>query len=117
MTHAPNPNDRGTQLKLVQVNFKNQPAPAAEQKTAVQHCARQIANVPGLIWKIWINNSAGGEEGGIYLFQDEPSAHAYLEGEIFTQLKNLVGIEALQVKLFDVNEANSAITRAMFISK
>ncbi len=101
----------------MQVNFTNRTALTDEEKKAAQQRARQIATVPGLIWKIWISNPAGAEEEGIYLFQDEPSAHAYLEGAIFTQFKNLVGVEAMQVKLSDVNEVNSAITRAMFISR
>lgn len=117
MAQAQNPDDRKTRLKLVQVNFQNYAMSSAEGRKAALNLAREIATVPGLIWKIWLYNPAGAEEGGIYLFKDEPSADAYLEGEIFRGLKNLPGVEAMQVKTFEVNEYNSAITGAMFIAK
>ena len=44
---------------------------------AMQDLARSIAQEPGLRWKIWTENEATGEAGGIYLFEDVASAQAY----------------------------------------
>ena len=37
-----------------------------------------IAEEPGLLWKIWTENEAAGEAGGINLFKDAASAKASL---------------------------------------
>lgn len=104
--------DRSNSLKLVQVNFQHQKSATAEAQQAALERAHKIAQVSGLIWKVWIDDGNRQEAGGIYLFQDEAAARAYLEGEIFTRLKEMPGVSAMQVKLFDVNAAPSAVTRA-----
>ncbi|WP_258002470.1 YdhR family protein [Fischerella thermalis] len=30
----------------------------------------KLSETPGLLWKIWIENSNDGKTGGIYLFED-----------------------------------------------
>ena len=64
---------------------------------------------PGLIWKIWTENAATNEAGGIYLFADRPSAGAYL-----TDAPRASGLRHPEVngKIFDVNGELSAIDRA-----
>jgi hypothetical protein len=63
--------------KLVQINFDYQPPDAIAAQQAAWERAHEIAQVPGLIWKIWIHNAATLEAGGIYLLQDAASAQAY----------------------------------------
>ena len=112
MTNDQDANAPGSGLKLAQVNFKLRTSSDAQAQKAALERAHAIAEVFGLIWKVWIFDRDRNEAGGIYLFQDEQSAQAYLAGEIFTGLKNMPGVEDMEVKLFDVNETNSAITRA-----
>jgi hypothetical protein len=72
--------------------------------------AHSVANAPGLIWKIWTENEATGEQGGIYLFTDTESAEAYRE--MHTARLASFGITDIRAKTFAVNEPLSAITRA-----
>jgi len=50
--------------------------------------AAEIAKVPGLRWKIWLVNEAESRGGGSYLFDDEPSLRAYLDGPVVAALKS-----------------------------
>lgn len=82
--------------------------------------AKHIANVPGLRWKIYLNNPETGEVGGIYLFDDEASLKAYLDGPLMTQRKAgkfgdgvrvLFTIRDATIKQFDVMDELTKITR------
>lgn len=76
---------------------------------AYRELAETIARTPGLIWKIWTENEAAGEAGGIYLFEDEASLAAYLE-EHTARLREF-GIADINAKIFDVNEGLTGMTR------
>lgn len=45
-------------------------------------------DVKGLKWKIWLFNESANSAGGIYLFEDQASLDAYLEGDIVRMMKN-----------------------------
>ncbi len=96
--------------KILQLNFRfNVPRPEYEQ--AVSPLASDFAEVPGLLWKIWLMNEAETEAGGIYLFEDEPSLKAYLEGPLAGAVKAHPALSELDAKMFDVIEDLTAITR------
>ena len=78
--------------------------------SALRGLAESIANEPGLIWKIWTENQAAGEAGGIYLFTDVPSAEAYLA--MHTARLMSFGVQRVNGKIFEVNDALSLIDRA-----
>jgi putative monooxygenase ydhR len=71
----------------------------------------KIAQVPGLRWKIWLVNEAESHGGGIYLFDDEGSARAYLNGPIVAALKSSPVLSELTVNSFSVLEEPTAVTR------
>ena len=60
-------------------------------------------------WKIWTENEAEETGGGIYLFEDDESALAYLE-EHTARLEGF-GVTDIRAKLFHVNEPLTALTR------
>lgn len=95
---------------LLQVDFPY-PGPWGDAMTAAMHdLAASIANEPGLIWKIWTENPTAGEAGGIYLFEDLPSAQAYLA--MHTQRLQDFGVPSVNGKIFQVNQALSQMDRA-----
>lgn len=100
--------------KILLVNIKHDLSPEqlANSPTATPDFASAIASVPGLQWKIWIGNEVDSEAGGVYLFEDEASALAYLNGSIFSQVRNNPGFTEVTTKLYDINEAYSLITNA-----
>lgn len=94
---------------ILQVDFPY-PGPWGDQMTkAMEDLARSIAEEPGLIWKIWTENEATGEAGGVYLFKDASSAKAYLAMHT-ARLQNF-GIQHVNGKIFEVNQPLSKIDR------
>lgn len=98
-------------FKLVHVTFHPSSVNREAAEQAAWERAHQIAEVPGLIWKIWIHQSEHNLAGGVYLFQDQASAEAYLTGSIFSDLRALPGESKLTVSVFDVDEPRSQLTR------
>ncbi len=96
--------------KLLQLNFKFNVS-GTEYEQAVSPLAGEFAALPGLRWKVWILNEAEQEAGGIYLFDDEASMNAYLEGPLAAQVTSHPALSDFSVKKFDVMDDVTAITR------
>jgi hypothetical protein len=97
--------------KILQINFKLN-MPPAEYEQAVAPLAGAIAETPALAWKVWLINAAQHEAGGLYLFDDEASLQAYVNGPIVDGVKKHPGLSDITAKVFDVIERVSLITRA-----
>lgn len=97
--------------KLVQINFKYAVSLDELEQGAAQ-AVRPIQESPGFIWKIWIYNDQDKICGGIYLFADEASAQAYVDGPVVEQLRNTPAFEGFSVRQFDIMETLSAATDA-----
>ena len=95
---------------LLQVDFPYAGPWGEEMATTSKGLAESIAAEPGLLWKIWTENQATGEAGGIYLFEDQASAEAYLT--MHTARLGGFGITGVRGRIFAVNQALSAIDRA-----
>ncbi|MCK0164785.1 monooxygenase [Marinobacter sp. S6332] len=94
--------------KLLQVDFPFTGPFGAEMAEALKDLAVSITEEPGFIWKIWTENASENDAGGIYLFETEETAQAYLEKHT-ERLKGL-GVEKVHGKIFDVNMDLSKIT-------
>ncbi len=95
---------------ILQVDFPFAGPWGQAMAEALEGLARSIAEEPGLVWKIWTENEAAGEAGGIYLFRDLPSAEAYLT--MHTARLKSFGIPRVNGKIFAVNQTLSQIDRA-----
>ncbi|MCS3432272.1 monooxygenase [Klebsiella sp. BIGb0407] len=95
---------------ILQVDFPYAGPWGDEMTQAMEGLAVSIASEPGLIWKIWTENKADNEAGGIYLFSTREAAQAYLE--MHTERLKSFGISPVDGKIFAVNEALSLIDRA-----
>ncbi len=73
--------------------------------------AQAVADVPGVVWKVWLLNEKDGEAGGIYLFQDEQSLTAYLSGPIVSQIKSLPQLCEISAKRFETIPELTVVTR------
>ncbi len=96
--------------KILQVNM-NFSIPRADLEQAYFDAAQPIADTPGLLWKVWLMNEADQATGGIYLFESEEALQAYLAGPIVASMKSNPVLSNLSVKVYDVLERHSAITR------
>ena len=96
-------------LKLLQMDYLFSGPWGDDLAAEYSELAHRIADVAGLICKVWTENREAGEAGGVYLFEDESSLDAYLGGKI--ERMRAAGVEGLRAKKFDVNEPLTRITR------
>ena len=96
--------------KILQVNLKFS-IPRADLEAAWLPAAQPIANVPGLVWKVWLMNDTEHTAGGIYLFESDAAVKAYLSGPIVEAMKASPVLSNIDAKVFDILESHTAITR------
>ena len=95
---------------ILQINF-NLNVPASEYEDLARSAAQTFADVPGLVWKIWLLNKATLEAGGIYQFENQASLDAFLNGPLVAQVKAMTAIRDLSVKQFQVMTEVTSVTR------
>lgn len=93
---------------LLQVDFPHNGPFGDELSVVMEDLAKDIANEKGLISKLWTENEAAKEAGGIYLFDNEEDAKRYLKKH--TERLEAFGYSNIRGKIFVVNEALSALS-------
>lgn len=100
-------------MVIVQINYRRPDMPNAEWEARyTDDRARQFLDVAGLLWKIWLDGADERRAGGIYLFADRASAEAYVNGPIVARVKANPELSELEIRIFDVRQRMSEITRA-----
>ena len=69
-----------------------------------------IADEPGLVWKIWLENRETGHAGGIYLFDRAAAAERYREKH--ERRLAAMGLTEVTASAFSVNTELSVLTMA-----
>lgn len=95
--------------KLLQVDFDFTGPFGDEMSAMLVDLAKSINNEPGIIWKIWTESEKEQLGGGIYLFEDESSAQAYLKMHI-ARLKEM-GIAEVRGLILDINVPLTTINK------
>jgi hypothetical protein len=94
---------------LLEIDF-DFPGPwGPELARACAELADDIAGEPGLRWKLWTEDASTGRAGGVYLFDDRPSARRYLDKH--RPRLAAFGVERVDARMRDVNGALSERTR------
>lgn len=96
--------------KILQINLTYSGPWQSDYVTAYTDLAQQIAQLPGLRWKIWLENKETTEAGGIYLFDDEASMQAFIADQK-ARLSNISAVSDVMIKSFDITEELTTITR------
>lgn len=96
--------------RLLQLHFTFSGPFGAEMAAQLRDLAESINQEPGFLWKVWTENEQTQEAGGIYLFETQETALAYLNKHT-ARLKSL-GVNEVIAKVFDVNVPLSTINRA-----
>ena len=73
--------------------------------------AEKIAQLEGLIWKIWVVEREQREMGGVYLFASREKAVAYLDHPIVQALCSNPAVIATDSQIWNVESSLSEITR------
>ena len=96
--------------KIVQINLKYK-VTRPELEKAFLEIAQPVANLKGLLWKIWIINEVEKSAGGIYLFEDDASVQAFHEGELVAAIMKHPALSDVEAKVFDILPKHTKITR------
>jgi hypothetical protein len=100
-------------MVIVQINYRRPEMAKAEWDARyTDERAKPFLQVPGLLWKIWLDGDAERLAGGIYLFADLASAEAYANGPIVARMKANPEYSEVTVRVFEVRQRMSEITRA-----
>lgn len=99
-------------MVLLQITFRYS-VPAAMARKAFDYLAPKLADMPGLVWKVWGLNEEEQSGCGTYLFDNETNLRAYLESEVFEQISGNPFVEDLTVQPYQFEEAPSRITRGL----
>ncbi|MBW8182872.1 monooxygenase [Shewanella nanhaiensis] len=95
--------------KLLQVDFEFHGPFGENMSNALVGLAQSINQEPGMIWKIWTESEKDKLGGGIYLFEDEATASAYLE--MHTARLQQMGVAEVRGQIFDINTRLSTINQ------
>jgi hypothetical protein len=100
-------------MVILQVNYRRPDMPAQEWDARyTDDIAKPFIDMRGLRWKIWIDEPTLQLSGGIYLFDTREDADAYLQGPIVARIKANPKITDLSMRVFEVREHVSKLTRA-----
>lgn len=88
-------------MKLLQVDFEYKSPMGEAMSQSLVDLAKSINKETGMIWKIWTENFENKLGGGVYLFEDEPSAQKYLK--MHTERLKLMGVDEVRGVIFDIN--------------
>lgn len=99
-------------MVLLQVNFDVDFAKQEKAERTLER-AGKVAEIPGLIWKVWLRDPERGRGGGIYLFEDEASAHAWGDGRFETMAERMPWTSNIRAEYLRVEETLSSLTRAI----
>lgn len=81
-----------------------------DRTEALRPLAADIADQPGLLWKIWTEEPAAGRAGGVYLFATRAAAEAY--HAMHAARLAARGVTGIEATYRGVNETLSLIDRA-----
>ena len=96
--------------KVLQINVRFNVSTEALEKD-FNEVANPISEVLGLKWKIFGINGEEKEATGIYLFEDEESLKAYINGPIVSAMKTKEVFTEIKMRIFDISEEATAKTR------
>lgn len=101
-------------MVVVQINYRRPDMSKADWDSRYSaETAAPFVSLPGLQWKIWLDDPSDSQlSGGIYLFTDRATAQAYLDGPIVARMRANTALGDLQIRIFDVRQNMSEITRA-----
>lgn len=97
---------------FVHISFNHRWTDEELRQAASDFAAHVKPTIPGLIWKIFTNNSETSESCGIYLFDTLEAARAYLEGDRVAGMKQSPDFLNVSARIGEVLEGPSRLAGA-----
>ncbi|MEQ7790186.1 monooxygenase [Staphylococcus nepalensis] len=93
---------------ILQVDFPIDGPFGEEMATQFSDLAKSINEEPGFLWKIWTENEATKEAGGIYAFDSYENAENYLN--MHSERLKSMGVPNVNAKILATNDTLTQIT-------
>ena len=95
------------------VNFNLKDMSHQEFETLCDQLAPVIAEIPGLVSKVWLADQDTNTYGGVYTFQNKPAWEAYTQSEVFANVCNHPSFTNIVAHDFDILEGPTEVTRGL----
>jgi hypothetical protein len=82
-------------------------------KQMVEPDAPVLANVPGLISKVWLADEQKNSFGGFYLWKDKAAMEAFMRSDLVKTVVSRPFVQNVSSVDFEVNQKASTITRGL----
>jgi len=82
-------------------------------KRMVEPDAAVLANVPGLISKVWLKDEEKNSFGGFYLWEDRTAMEAFMRSDLVKAVVSRPFVKNVSSVDFEVNQSASLITRGL----
>ena len=82
-------------------------------KQMVEPDAPVLANVPGLISKVWLADEQKNSFGGFYLWKDKAAMEAFMRSDLVKTVVSRPFVQNVSSVDFEVNQNASLITRGL----
>jgi Putative mono-oxygenase ydhR len=82
-------------------------------KQMVEPDAPVLAQVPGLISKVWLADEENNTFGGFYLWKDKPAMEAFMHSDLVKAVVSRPFVRDVSSVDFAVNQDASSITRGL----
>ena len=79
----------------------------------VEPDAPVLANVPGLISKVWLADEAKNSFGVFYLWEDKSAMEAFMHSDLVKAVVSRPFVQNVSSVDFEVNQSASSITRGL----
>jgi len=95
------------------INFHLRGVSEADYRALCDEVAPAFAEVPGLVSKVWLENSTTNTYGGVYTWASREAMDEYAKSDLFKAVAtnpNLAGITSID---FNVLEEPTSVTRGL----
>ena len=82
-------------------------------KQMVEPDAPVLANVPGLISKVWLADEQKNSFGGFYLWKDKAAMEAFMRSDLVKTVISRPFVQNVSSVDFEVNQKASLVTRGL----
>lgn len=93
------------------INFNLKDMSDADYRSACDGLAPELANVPGLISKVWLADEASNTYGGVYAWADQGAMDAFARTDFFKAFATNPSFANITSTAFGILEGPSEVTR------
>jgi len=94
------------------VNFNLKDLSDADYRSACDGLAPELAQVPGLISKVWLADETSNTYGGVYTWVDHQAMDVFARSDFFKAFATNPNFANITSTTFDILEGPSQVTRA-----